>query len=72
MVQEGVQGIREYYKVKKDIAKTQAILKVAQKKYEATVKLQLELVIFLSISKSHNTRGISLFQSRRCGAVLRL
>jgi hypothetical protein len=38
MVQEGVQGIREYYKVKKDIAKTQAILKVAQKKYEAILR----------------------------------
>jgi hypothetical protein len=38
IVQEGVQGIREYYKVKKDIAKTQAVLKVAQKKYKAILR----------------------------------
>jgi hypothetical protein len=39
MVQEGVQGIREYFEVKKEIAKTQATLKVAEKKFEAILRV---------------------------------
>ena len=39
MVQEGSQGIREYFEVKKDIAKTQAVLKAAQKKFDAILKV---------------------------------
>ena len=39
MVQEGVQGIKSYFDVKKEIAKTKARLKVAQKQFEAILKV---------------------------------
>jgi hypothetical protein len=38
-IQEGVQGIRSYFEVKKEIAKTQAILKVSEKKFDAILRV---------------------------------